>query len=45
MVRVRCPKCGYEWDYKGRLKLATCPNCGRKLAVDRCKVKVDGEAD
>ena len=35
MVRVRCPHCGYEWDYKGRRLWITCPNCGRKFRRDR----------
>jgi ribosomal protein S27AE len=33
VVRVKCGKCGYEWEYKGGLLLATCPNCGRKVKV------------
>ena len=35
MVKVKCNKCGYEWEYKGRLGLATCPNCGKKVKVPR----------
>jgi rubrerythrin len=35
MVKVRCHKCGYEWEYKGKLGLATCPNCGAKAKVPR----------
>jgi DNA-directed RNA polymerase subunit RPC12/RpoP len=35
MVKVKCDKCGYEWEYKGRLGLATCPNCGKKVKVPR----------
>jgi hypothetical protein len=23
---VKC-KCGYEWDYKGKLQRPTCPSC------------------
>ncbi|MFA5407055.1 MAG: hypothetical protein WC307_06885 [Candidatus Nanoarchaeia archaeon] len=26
-------KCGYDWVYKGRLCLASCPNCGLKVRV------------
>jgi rubrerythrin len=35
MVKVRCRKCGYVWEYKGRLGLATCPNCGAKAKVPK----------
>ena len=35
VVKVRCRKCGYEWEYKGRLGLATCPNCGAKAKVPK----------
>ncbi len=27
---IRCHKCKYKWDYKGKLKKVTCPNCGVK---------------
>ena len=26
-MRVRCPKCGYEWEYRGKRVSVTCPNC------------------
>jgi len=32
---LRCPKCGYEWGYKGKLYMATCPNCLAKVPVSR----------
>jgi rubrerythrin len=35
VAKVRCHKCGYEWEYKGKLGLATCPNCGAKAKVPR----------
>jgi len=28
---LKCPKCGYEWEYKGRMFLASCPNCLNKV--------------
>jgi len=31
---VSCPKCGYVWDYRGRLSVATCPNCLAKVRVE-----------
>jgi len=30
---TECDKCGYEWDYTGKLKMATCPSCGYKTPV------------
>jgi len=39
LVMLKCPRCGHVWDYKGRLVLATCPSCGKKVGVERCKVE------
>jgi predicted Zn-ribbon and HTH transcriptional regulator len=36
-MRVKCPKCGYEWDYKGRLIVATCPSCKSSVKVKEWK--------
>lgn len=33
MVRVKCPFCGYEWDYRGKRMYATCPSCRRSVRV------------
>ena len=33
MNKVKCPKCGYEWIYKGKLKRSSCPNCGSKVST------------
>lgn len=30
---VRCPKCGYTWDYKGKRQAVTCPNCMHKFKI------------
>jgi len=35
MVKLKCPRCGHVWDYKGRLVLATCPSCGKKVRVEK----------
>jgi len=33
-MKLKCPKCGYEWDYKGRMTYyATCPNCKRPVRI------------
>jgi len=34
-MKVKCHKCGYEWNYKGRSDNATCPNCLRKTPVPK----------
>lgn len=36
---VVCDTCGYDWDYGGELRRATCPACGHKTPVD------DGDTD
>jgi len=38
VVRVRCPRCGHEWEYRGRGLYATCPRCYRKVSVERHRV-------
>jgi len=35
MVKTKCPKCEYTWDYKGKLARRTCPNCGYNWIVRR----------
>lgn len=36
-MRVKCPRCGYEWEYKGRRIRITCPNCGYTFRIDSAK--------
>jgi len=31
--KTKCPHCGYEWEYTGRMMFATCPNCQKKAKV------------
>jgi predicted Zn-ribbon and HTH transcriptional regulator len=31
---TECHNCGYEWEYSGEMKQATCPSCGRKTPVE-----------
>jgi len=34
MVLLRCPRCGYVWEYVGRKKVfATCPDCYKKVKI------------
>jgi predicted nucleic acid-binding Zn-ribbon protein len=37
-MRLRCPRCGHTWEYKGKAIYATCPNCLRKVKVDLAMV-------
>lgn len=37
-MRVRCYKCGHEWDCNSDLLWVTCPSCQKKVEVERCKV-------
>lgn len=27
---MKCKKCSYEWNYKGKLDMASCPSCLHK---------------
>jgi len=34
MMKIKCNKCGYEWNYKGRrTRYATCPNCKASVKI------------
>ncbi|PNV81239.1 MAG: hypothetical protein C0179_03730 [Fervidicoccus sp.] len=38
--RLKCPKCGYVWVYRGRSEYyATCPRCLRKVNVKKYVVE------
>ena len=39
MVRLRCPHCGYEWDYRGSHVYAVCPSCLRRVHTKRYAVE------
>ena len=40
-MKIQCPKCHYEWDYKGKLKWVTCPNCMNKFQKpERCNNEI-----
>jgi predicted Zn-ribbon and HTH transcriptional regulator len=34
MTEVKCEHCGYEWEYSGDMKFATCPSCRTKTPVE-----------
>ena len=31
MKKLKCTKCGYEWETKSELILVSCPSCGSKI--------------
>ena len=35
MVKTKCKRCDYTWEYKGKLLRRTCPNCGYNWVVRR----------
>jgi len=40
VVKLRCPYCGYVWEYKGKkMYYATCPNCLRKVNIQKNRVE------
>jgi len=47
-IKIKC-KCGYEWEYKGKNRMARCPNCNAKIRIIKvklvcpvCKSNVEG---
>jgi len=32
-MKIRCEKCGHEWETKSEMKLVTCPSCQLKTRV------------
>lgn len=36
--RLRCYKCGYEWDTESKLRYVTCPSCHYKIDSVKCVV-------
>jgi transposase len=40
VVKLRCPYCGYVWEYKGKkTRYVTCPNCMRKVDIQKNRVE------
>ncbi len=39
-MEIFCKKCGYGWDYNGKLMVACCPNCKSTVKIKRDE---DGE--
>lgn len=35
MNKVKCSKCGYEWETKSKLQYVSCPSCRIKNEVKK----------
>lgn len=38
-MKIKCPKCKYEWNTKSKLNYVSCPNCQRKVKREEWKPK------
>jgi len=38
-MKVKCSKCGYEWNYKGMSFWACCPKCQNKTKIKEITTK------
>jgi len=38
-MKVKCPKCGHEWDCKSELIYTTCSSCQRKIQIKNFPLK------
>lgn len=34
-MKLKCPKCNYEWEYRGKRLTVTCPNCRYTFRVNQ----------
>jgi len=41
-MKLKCPKCEHEWNYRGEMLMATCPSCYAKVKIVENKIE-DGE--
>ncbi|MFW9873005.1 MAG: hypothetical protein ACFFG0_07900 [Candidatus Thorarchaeota archaeon] len=40
IMELICYKCSHKWDYKGKSKYLTCPNCLYKIRLDKAMIKI-----
>ena len=46
MVKLKCKKCGWVWDYGGRKEYyATCPNCRRAVNIKKERINNGDEEE
>ena len=38
-MKIKCSKCGHEWETKSKLKYVTCPSCQLKIKREGSEVK------
>jgi uncharacterized protein (DUF983 family) len=34
-IKIKCPKCNYNWIYTGRLLTAKCPSCRKDFNIKK----------
>ena len=44
-IKIKCPKCNYEWETKSKLKMVTCPCCQLKVRVEEKKKSIHSVDD
>lgn len=42
-TQITCPHCSYEWNTRGELKWATCPNCKKGFKKPVTEIKTNAE--
>jgi len=45
MKKVKCERCGYEWETKSKLNYITCPNCLYKTHAQPLSLPCVGVAE
>jgi len=44
-IKLKCLKCGHEWETKSKLKMVTCPSCQLKVKLNKGSIKQDDRKD
>ena len=42
-MKVKCPKCDYEWETNSEMIYVTCPCCQRKSEIKSRRKETEGE--
>ncbi len=42
-MKIKCPKCNYEWDTTSEMMFITCPNCRLKIENKQSKTNREKE--
>jgi DNA-directed RNA polymerase subunit RPC12/RpoP len=43
MAKIKCDKCGYEWETSSLLGYVSCPNCMQKVENKSLRIKKNGD--